>query len=131
MILIAPDAQAGVVVLVNSDAAGASDLASRLLKIVLGVRSDDRREIAVDPSVYESYVGDYEVSSVVISVAKEGNNLFVKMNGKKYEIYPHSVREFFFKTFEAQITFTADDNSHATALVLHEGGTDLLATRVK
>jgi integrase len=36
MMLIAPDARAGVVVLINPDAAGASELASQLLEIVLG-----------------------------------------------------------------------------------------------
>jgi len=131
MILIAPDMQAGVVVLVNSDAAGASGLASTMLKIVLGLPSDDRKEIAVDPRVYENYVGNYEVSSIVMSVVKEGDNLFVKMNGQKYEIYPKSVRDFFFKTFDSQLTFVANPNSSATELILHEGGTDLHASRVK
>src|SRR5205814_5236234 len=37
MILIAPSARAGVVVLINSDACGASEFASQLLEIVLGL----------------------------------------------------------------------------------------------
>jgi len=41
MMLIAPDARAGVVVLTNSDCVGASELASQLLEIVLGLPPRD------------------------------------------------------------------------------------------
>jgi len=41
MMLIAPDARAGVVVLTNSDSVGASELASQLLEIVLGLPPRD------------------------------------------------------------------------------------------
>jgi serine beta-lactamase-like protein LACTB, mitochondrial len=51
MILIAPDARAGVVVLINSDAAGAAELASQLLEIVLGLPPRDHKEIIVDPKL--------------------------------------------------------------------------------
>jgi hypothetical protein len=36
-----------------------------------------------------------------------------------------------FKDFDAQITFVTDGNSRATELILHEGGTDLYANRIK
>ena len=56
MILIAPDARAGVVVLINSDAAGASELASQLLEIVLGLPPDDHKEITLDPKFYDAHM---------------------------------------------------------------------------
>jgi CubicO group peptidase (beta-lactamase class C family) len=59
MMLIAPDARAGVVVLINSDAAGASELASQLLEIVLGLPRGDHKEITVDPKLYDGYLGSY------------------------------------------------------------------------
>lgn len=42
-----------------------------------------------------------------------------------------SIREYFFKTFDAQITFVIDGNARATELILHEGGTDVHADRIK
>ena len=131
MMLIAPEARAGVVVLINSDAAGASELASQLLAIVLGLPLADHKEIVVDPKLYDGYLGSYEVTSVVIGIVREGNHLFAQMSGQKNEIFPASARDYFFKAFDAQITFAADGAGRATELILHEGGVDLLAKRIK
>lgn len=131
MILIAPDARAGVVVLINSDAAGASELASQLLEIVLGLPPGHHQEITVDAKLYDSYLGSYDVSSIVIGIVREGDHLFAQMNGQKHEIFPESVRDYFFKTFDSQITFVTDGNGRATELILHEGGTDVRAKRIE
>jgi hypothetical protein len=50
---------------------------------------------------------------------------------RRMRYFPESVRDYFFKTFDAQITFVADGNGRATELILHEGGTDLRANRIK
>ena len=131
MMLIAPYMRAGVVVLINSDAAGASELASQLLEIVLGLPPDDHKEITVDPRLYDRYLGNYTVSSFVNSIVREGDHLFVQINGNKNEIFPESIREYFFKAFDSQITFVTDGDGRATELILHEGGTDLHANRIK
>jgi CubicO group peptidase (beta-lactamase class C family) len=130
MILMAPDVRAGVVVLINSDAAGASELASQLLQIVLGLPVGNHKEIAVDPKLLDNYLGNYDVSSIVVSIIREGGRLFAQLNGHKNEIFPESAREFFFKSFDAQITFVTDGTGHATELILHEGGTDVRANRI-
>ena len=131
MMLIAPDARAGVVVLINSDATGASELASQLLEIVLGLPLGDHKEITVDPKFYDGYLGSYTVSSFVISIVREGDHLFEQINGQKTEIFPEGIREYFSKAFDFQITFVTDGNGRATELILHEGGTDLHANRIK
>jgi serine beta-lactamase-like protein LACTB, mitochondrial len=131
MMLIAPDARAGVVVLINSDAAGASELASQLLGIVLGLPPGDHKESTIDPKLYDRYLGSYGMSSFVISIVREGDHLFALINGQKNEIFPESVRDYFFKAFDSQITFVTDGNSRTTELIWHEGGTDLHANRIK
>jgi serine beta-lactamase-like protein LACTB len=131
MMLIAPDARAGVVVLINSDAAGASELAAQLLEIVLGLPPGDRNEITVDPKLYDGYLGTYEVTSAVIGIVRDGDHLFMQINGRRIEIFPQSVREYFSKSPDLQITFVTDGNGRATELILHEGGTDLHASRIK
>ena len=131
MILMAPDARTGVVVLINSDAAGASTLATRLLEIVLGLPPRDRKEITVDPNLYDKYTGAYAATSVVMSVSRADDRLFVQFPGQqKIQIFPESNRDYFFKTSDTQITFVTDSNGRATELVLHEGGTDLYAHRI-
>lgn len=67
----------------------------------------------------------------MISIVLEGNHLFTQINGKKDEIFPESVRDYFSKTFGSQITFVTDGNGRMTGLILHEGGTDLYANRIK
>ena len=130
MMLIAPDAQAGVVVLINSDSMGASELATHLLEIVLGLPPGDHKEITVDPKLYDSYLGNYEVTSVMIGIVREGDHLFALINGHKNEIFPEGPRDYFFKTTDSQITFVTDRKGRATELMLHEGGTDVLAKRI-
>ena len=131
MILIAPAVRDGVVVLTNSDAAGASELASQLLAIVLRVPPIDHKEITVDPKLYDGYIGRYNVGPVVMTVVREGDHLFAQTNGPKIQIFPESARDYFFKMFDAQITFVTDSSGRATELVLHEGGTDLFANRIE
>lgn len=131
MILIAPAVRDGVVVLANSDAAGASELASQLLEIVLGVPPKDHKEITVDPKLYDEYIGRYNLGPVAMTVIREGDHLFAQTNGPKIQIFPESARDYFFKLFDAQITFVTNSNGRATELLLHEGGTDLYANRIE
>lgn len=132
MILIAPDARSGVVVLINSDAASASELATQLLEIVLGLAPRVRSEVAVDPRLYDNYIGSYAATSVVMTVSHADDGLFVQFPSKqKIQIFPENVRDYFFKAFDAQITFVTDSRGHATELIMHEGGTDLYAKRIK
>ena len=119
----------GVVVLINSDASG-SAVASQLLDIVLGT-SRDHKEIAVDPKLYDGYIGTYQVNDSRMTFAREGDHLLVETNGQKFQLFPESVRDFFFKVVNDQITFVTDGNGRATELILHEGGGDIYLNRVK
>src|SRR6185312_8126602 len=131
MILIAPGARDGVVVLTNSDASGASELASQLLEIVLGIPPKEHKEITVNPNLYDGYIGRYNLGPVALTIIREGNQLFAQISGRKTQIFPGSVRDYFFKVFDAQITFVTDSNGRTTELILHEGGTDLYANRIE
>jgi hypothetical protein len=91
-----------------------------------------RTEIAVDPKLYDNYTGGYEATSVVMTISRADDRLFVQFPGQqKIQIFPESVRDYFFKTFDTQITFATDSDGRATELIMHEGGTDLYAKRIK
>ncbi len=131
MLLIVPAARASVVVLTNSDAAGGAALAPRLLRTVLGLPSKDHTEIAVDPSLYDGYVGDYQMNDFHLTFAREGDGLFAVVNGQKIQVFPESVRDYFFKAIDVQVTFVTGANGRATELVEHEIGVDTHLVRVK
>jgi hypothetical protein len=41
---------------------------------------------------------------------------------EKLEVFPESDRDYFYKAFDAQITFITDSQGRATELILHQGG---------
>lgn len=130
MMLIAPDARAGVVVLTNSDNIGASALATRLLGIVLGLPVREHKEIAVDPKSFEGYVGTYQLGDFSMAIAREDDRLFVKIRDQKTQLVPESVRDYVFKGSDTQIIFVTDGNGRAKELILREGGTDAYLNRI-
>lgn len=131
MILIAPDERDGVVVLTNSDASGASALASQLLAIVLGLPSTNHKEITLEPKLFDAYIGRYNMGPLTMTILREGDHLFAQIHGSKVQLFPEGVRDYFFKDFDAQITFVTDSNGRPTGLMWHEGGTDLYANRIE
>ena len=91
----------------------------------------EHKEITVDPKLYDDYIGTYKMNEFSITIIREGDRLFAQLNGQKIQLFPESVRDYFFKIFDAQITFVTNGDRRATELILHEGGTDLHATRIE
>jgi CubicO group peptidase (beta-lactamase class C family) len=130
-----PKSRAGVVVLSNMfTAAGVDDIGRHLLDsaIPLAQPPKKRSEIAVDPALLERYAGEYELApGFLLTVTREGGRLFAQVTGQpKAEIFAESLKEFFYKVVDAQITFEAGESGPATGLVLHQGGRDIPAKRV-
>jgi serine beta-lactamase-like protein LACTB len=130
-ILIAPDARAGVVVLMNSDAAGASELASQLLAALLGISPKDRKAIAIDPKLYDGYIGSYQMNDFRMAIVRDDNRLFAELNNQKLQLIPEGVYDYFLKAFDLQITFVTDKTGGAKELIMHEGGADTRLNRTK
>ncbi len=91
----------------------------------------EHKVIAVDPKLFDAYVGRYELApTFILTVTREGNQLFVQATGQgKFEVFPESDRDFFYKVVDAQITFEMDSTGKATGLVLHQNGVDQRAKR--
>jgi CubicO group peptidase (beta-lactamase class C family) len=131
MILIAPDARAGVVVLTNSDAAAASEVASQILGATLGLSTKERKEATIDPKIYDGYIGSYQMGDSRLIIARVDRNLFAEQNGHKLQLFPEDVHDYFSKTSDVQITFVTDGTGLAEELVIHEGGVDAYLSRIK
>jgi CubicO group peptidase (beta-lactamase class C family) len=93
----------------------------------------ERKEIQVDPKLFEGYVGNYQLApNFSITITREGAHLFEQAtNQPKFEIFPESNKDYFLKVADAQITFVTDAQGRATELILHQGGADQHAKRVE
>jgi CubicO group peptidase (beta-lactamase class C family) len=92
-----------------------------------------RKEIALDPALYDQYLGEYELApGFSIFVTKENNKLMIQPTGQqKAEIFPESETKFFLKVVDAQIEFVKDASGKVTGLIIYQGGQKLQAKKVK
>jgi CubicO group peptidase (beta-lactamase class C family) len=132
-------ARVGVVVLSNAGTvAGPDDIGRHLLDAELPLLRPQlapkvRAEIAVDPQVFENYVGRYQLApGRFVTFAREDAHFFTQITGQpRIEMFATAPREFFLKVVDAQLTFEVDANGRATTVVLHQAGRDMRAPRVE
>jgi CubicO group peptidase (beta-lactamase class C family) len=93
----------------------------------------EHKEIAVDPKIFDRYVGRYQLApTFIITVTREGDQLYAQAtNQPRAEIFAESEREFFLKVVDAQLTFVVDANGRATSLVLHQNGNNAPGNRIE
>jgi CubicO group peptidase (beta-lactamase class C family) len=87
----------------------------------------------VDPKIYDEYVGEYElIPGMSIAITKENNRIYAQVTGQdKYEIFPMSEKDYFYKVVDAEISFVKDEKGQVTNLVLHQNGQDMPAHKIK
>ena len=130
MIWMAPDARAGVVVLTNSDSSNAPRLAIQLLRIVLGFPEHEHTEVAVDPKVFDGYVGIWQLGDFKVTIAREGDRLSAQIRDQKYSLSPESVREHVLKGTDAHLVLSVDRNGRPE-ITFRESGIDAYLNLVK
>lgn len=126
----------GVVVLSNAETqAGVDDIGQHLLNAnaPLWQAPKGHTQIAVDPKIFDGYVGQYQLApTFIITVTREGSQFFVQATGQpKLEIFAEGERDYFLKVVDAQITFETDNQGKATGLTLHQNGMNQLAKRIQ
>jgi len=131
-----PSTRAGVVVLSNTfTATGVDDIGMHLLDshAPLMAPPKEHKEIAVDPKLFDAYVGQYQLApNFVLTVTREDEKLFVQATGQpKFQIFPESALEFFLRAVDAQITFETDSTGRAVSLVLHQNGRNVPGKRIQ
>ena len=87
--------------------------------------------VRVDPSIYDTYVGEYELGpNFILTVTREGDRLMTQATGQQQiEIFPLSETEFFPKVMEARITFVKGPDGKVSQLVLRQNGREMPARR--
>jgi hypothetical protein len=112
----------------NTLIAGLAVLSLTLLAVAAEVEppnaAGDHREITLDASVLDRFVGYYQLApSVFITITRDGDGLRAQLTGQGAQaIYPESPTRFFYKVVDAQIEFTEDPQGKITSLILHQHG---------
>jgi D-alanyl-D-alanine carboxypeptidase len=92
-----------------------------------------RKEAVVDPKLYDLYAGEYELNpGFTITILRRGDKLISQATGQpEVELFPETETRFFLKVTDAQVDFVKDEAGRVTGLVVHQGGMDLPAKRIR
>lgn len=92
-----------------------------------------RKEIELSTAILEAYVGEYELTpSFTLTVSMDDGKLFCQATGQsRFPIYPESETRFFFKAVDAQVDFQKEESGKTNKLILHQGGRDMPALRIR
>lgn len=125
-----------VVILANLETVPLPKISRDLSAIALGEAYETpsvRRPAVIDPAVYDRYTGTYAASpQLEIRVSREGDRLIVQAAGQPRDVaIPESATRFFSRRTDAQLSFVTDASGRVTGLVIHQGGRDLAAPRVR
>jgi CubicO group peptidase (beta-lactamase class C family)/ketosteroid isomerase-like protein len=87
-------------------------------------------DTTVDVGIYDDYVGQYAYA--ILTVTREGDRVFAQLTGQpKFEIFPKSETEFFWKVVDAQVEFVKDDEGKVTHALHDQGGIELTRPKIK
>ncbi|MBU5427598.1 serine hydrolase [Tissierella pigra] len=126
-----------IIVLSNVGYYDTTTLVNTLTSIALGgvhELPEALTEIEIkDADLYDKYIGEYELApEVICTITREGNRIFAQLTGQeKFEIFPCTEDDFFYKIVDAKITFVKDDGGNVTNLVLHQMGQEISAIKIK
>ncbi len=96
-------------------------------------RPTESKSVKVDPAVYKSLIGQYELQpGFVITITTSNNKIYAQATGQgSFEIYPSSDYEYYYKVVNAQITFKKDEDGKVYQLILHQNGRDLPGKKIE
>jgi Domain of unknown function (DUF3471) len=123
-----------IIVLSNMDSVDAGRMSRDLAAILFGKHYElprERHRTTINPAVYDSYVGRYEMlQSLTLVVSSEDNRLMIQGAGQeKVELIPESETRFFVNGLDSEINFVKGMNGDAAELILQQGGQDIPAPR--
>ena len=89
--------------------------------------------MAVDADVLKQYTGEYELApNFILTVSLEEGKLMVQATGQgKAELFAEKENFFFLKVADIQVEFIKNADGKTDKLILHQGGRDTTAKRIK
>lgn len=100
---------------------------------LLIVRRLEGKDIKVDASGFDAYVGEYQVNArLTLTITKEGDKLFGQMTGQgKLALEPVSETQFTIPEVKANISFEKDPAGKVIALLLSQGTRTVNAKKIR
>ena len=98
----------------------------------LSVLTGAQAAVKIDPKLFDSYAGKYELSpNLILTVTNEGGKLMGQPTGQpKFELVPSSQIDFLVKEVNAQITFIKSQDQ-VTELILNQNGRKMTGKKVR
>ena len=85
----------------------------------------------IDPKTFAAFAGRYDYAGKVLTVTVENDRLFAQLTDQpRYEIFPKSAHEFFWKVTDAQVIFLRDEKGVVTAAQHTQNGGTFKAPRL-
>lgn len=126
------DKKIGVVVLSNMNI-GADDIGFHLLDSSSKLKKS-RKPLVLKSEILEKYSGEYQLTKnkTKVIISRDGNKLLMKVQGQpEILIFPESETKFFMKEAPIQVTFKMNASGKVSGLIIHQGGTDTEAKKIK
>jgi CubicO group peptidase (beta-lactamase class C family) len=91
-----------------------------------------RQAIAVDPNLFDAYVGQYELAlDFILTITTEQNRLYAQATGQpQVELFAETETQFFITEVDAQITFIQDQQGSVKHLILYQSGQEMTAPKL-
>jgi CubicO group peptidase (beta-lactamase class C family) len=132
-----PDKNFTVVVLENQlppkPELAPSSLAHEIVEIYFGEELAPRASPvqSVSDAALQAIVGRYDYGVAVMNVTKEGSHVYAQLGPQpRFEIFPRSETDFFWKVVDAQVTFVKDASGQIVSAKHHQGGQTINAPRL-
>ena len=134
-VMMVPEKSLGIVAASNCFPGPITDIVDAVLSVALGENFTNpfAGDTTVDPDIYNAYVGEYDYGrGAILTVTKEEERLFAQMIGQpKFEIFPKSETEFFWKIVNAQIEFVKDSEGKVVKAIHHQAGKKIEVPKIK
>lgn len=93
----------------------------------------ERTVVRVNPTIYDSYVGDYRFDfGLVMQISKNDDRLMMKAGQQpKVELFPESKNKFFLKAADIQLIFDKDGEKGASGFTFVQKGNSMQAKRIE
>jgi hypothetical protein len=120
----------------NASSPALSTIAKSLASIAFNLPYEvpgERKEIKVDVSTLQQYVGEYELApNFVITVSIEKDALVAQATGQpQFKLFAEREDFFFLKVVDAQVQFIKDSTGKVTELILYQNGQKPRGKKIK
>jgi hypothetical protein len=128
-----------VVVLANAMPSGPgvepSELGHQAAEFYLGEELAPRAvntTMSISPKALDAITGSYDYGGPVLRVTVEDGHAYAQLSGQpRFEIFPRSETEFFWKVVDARVTFVKDESGKVVKAVHLQGGNTINAARLE